>query len=130
MEKEELSINLEQDLNEIASLIWGYMDKKYIGQLKEKLSGYRQECEGDLCKEAQLMRAMIPFMPAQKHTLEFLVEAIIYNDIIERSLKEHNEMAVLYRDDNKDREQIKKLVYKLILFKIITIVEKVDIGAK
>lgn len=124
MEKDELTINLEQDLNEISALIWGYMDKKYIAQLREKLTGYRQDCESHLCKEAELLRAVMPFMPEQKRLLQFIVDAIIYNDMIEKSFGEHKEIQNLYRDDNKEKEQLKKLMYKLIAFKLMTAIEK------
>lgn len=124
MEKNEITINLEQDLNEIASLIWGYMDKKYIAQLKEKLGGYRQSCEENLSKEAQLMRSVIPFMPEESKILQFIVDAMIYNDMIEKGFQEHEELAGLYRDENKEKERMKKLMYKLIIFKLMTAIEK------
>lgn len=124
MEKDELTVNLEQDLNEISALIWGYMDKKYITQLRTKLNGYRNECEANLCKEAELIRAMMPFMPEQKKMLQFMVDAIIYNDMIEKSFGEHKELQELYRDNNKEKEQLKKLMYKLIAFKLMTAIEK------
>lgn len=124
MEKNELIVNLEQDLNEISAMIWAYMDKKYIGQLRTKLNGYRNECEANLCKEAELIRAVMPFMPEQKKILQFMVDAIIYNDMIEKSFGEHEELQELYRDDNKEKEQLKKLLYKLIAFKLMTAVEK------
>ncbi|WP_070000823.1 hypothetical protein [Cellulosilyticum sp. I15G10I2] len=124
MEKELVTLNLERDLNEIASLIWGYMDKTYISDLKSKINGYRQECKENLCKEAQLIRALIPFMSEEKKMLEFVIDLIIYNDMIERSFKDYEMLSNLYRDENKDRESLKKLTYKLILFKLITAIEK------
>ncbi len=124
MEKDELVVNLEQDLNEISALIWGYMDKKYIKQLRKKLNGYRSECENNLCKEAELLQAIMPFMPEQKKVLQFIVDAMVYNDMIERSFNEHKELQDLYRDKNQDKEQLKKLMYKLIAFKLMTAIEK------
>ena len=124
MGKDEVAINLEQDLNEISSLIWGYMDKKYLIQFRQKLNGYRKECEVNLCKEAQLMRAMMPFMPEQKKLLQFIVDLIIYNDMIEKTFNEHTGLRNLYRDDSKEKEQVKKLLYKLIAFKLVTAIEK------
>ncbi len=126
MEKELVVLNLERDLNEIASLIWGYMDKTYISDLKGKINGYRQACKEDLCKEAQLIRSLIPFMTEEKKMLEFVIDLIIYNDMIERSFKDYQVLSNLYRDENKDRENLKKLTYKLILFKLITAIEKGD----
>jgi hypothetical protein len=126
MEKELVTLNLERDLNEIAALIWGYMDKTYISQLKGKINEYRQECSNNLCSEAQLIRALVPFMAEEKKALESIVDIMIYNDMIEKSFKEYEELAGLYRDENKDKENLKKLTYKLILFKLITAIEKGD----
>lgn len=124
MEKELVVRNLEEDLNEIAALIWRYMDEKYISELKNKINGYREECNANLCSEAQLIRALIPFMAEEQKVLEFLVDLIVYNDMIEKSFRDYEELQNLYRDDNKDKEKMKKLTYKLILFKLITAIEK------
>ncbi|PHV70911.1 hypothetical protein CS063_07775 [Sporanaerobium hydrogeniformans] len=124
MSKESTSINIERDLDEIAALIWGYMDKTYLAQFKTKIEGYRSECENNLGKEAQLLRAIIPFMPEEKPILKFILDAIIYNDIIEKSFTEYKHLETLYRDDNKDRELLKKLTYKLIMYKLITAIER------
>lgn len=126
MEKDEITLNLEQDLNEIASLIWGYMDKKYIGAIKKKIDGYRSESEANMCKEAQLLQALMPFLPDENKILQLIVDAMVYNDVIEKSLAEHEELTTLYRDENKDCQQLKKLVYKLIMFKLIKTIENVN----
>ena len=126
LEKDEVALNLEQDLSEIATLIWGYIDKKYIGVIKNKIEGYRSESEANMCKEAQLLQALMPFLPEEKQVLERLIEVMVYNDVIERSLKEHEELTMLYRDENKERQQIKKLVYKLIMYKLIRTIESVN----
>lgn len=126
MEKDEVTFNLEQDLNEIARLIWGYMDEKYVGSLKNKLVGYRTECEQNLCKEAQLIKAMIPFLPNESRFLQLIVDAIVYNDMIDKGFMTKEEITSLYRDENKEKEQLKKLVYKLILFKLIVTVEGIE----
>ena len=128
MERDEIILNFEQDLNEIAGLIWAYMDQKYISAIKNKIDGYRGECEANLCKEAQLMQALMPFLPEENHVLQMLVDALVYNDVIDKSLEEHKELTTLYRDENKERQQLKKLVYKLIMFKLIKTIE--DISAK
>lgn len=130
MGKELIVLNLERDLNEIASLIWGYMDKTYISELKTKIDGYRSECQSNLCKEAELIRAVIPFVSEEKKVLEFVVELMTYNDIIEKSFNDYDELANLYRDENKEKETLKKLTYKLILFKLITAIEKGGVEKK
>ena len=128
MEKDQMTLNFEQDLNEIVGLIWNYMDQKYISAIKNKLDGYRGECEANLCKEAQLMQALMPFLPQESPILQLIIDALVYNDVIDRSLEEYQEFAVLYRDENPERQQLKKLVYKLIMFKLIKTIE--DISAK
>ena len=124
MSKESLPINIERDLDEIAALIWGYMDKTYISQFKTKIEGYRSECESHLGREAQLIKALIPFMPEEKPILKFILDAILYNDMIEKSFKEYEHLDSLYRDENKEREQLKKVTYKLIMYKLMTAIER------
>lgn len=116
-------MNIEQDLNEMSRLIWNYIDEKYIGVIKHKVDGYRSECQGNLCKEAQLIQAMMPFLPEQRNILQLILDAMIYNEVIERSLEEHKELGSFYRDENKEREQLKKLVYKLVMVKLIRTIE-------
>lgn len=126
MEKNEIALNIEQDLNEISRLIWGYIDQKYIGTIRNKIGGYRNECESNLCKEAQLIQAVMPFMPEERGILQLVLDAMVYNDVIEKSLEEHRELSTFYRDDNKEREQLKKLVYKLVMVKLIQMVEEME----
>ena len=102
MERDEMILNFEQDLNEIAGLIWTYMDQKYISAIKNKIDGYRGECEANLCKEAQLMQALMPFLPEENRVLQMLIDALVYNDVIDKSLEEHKELTTLYRDENKE----------------------------
>ena len=123
MEKQEIVASIEQDLNEMSRLIWGYIDEKYIGMLKHKVDGYRSECQANLCKEAQLVQAIMPFLPEQRNILQLILDAMIYNEVIERSLEEHQELTSFYRDENKEREQLKKFVYKLVMVKLIKTVE-------
>ena len=125
MESQESMINIEQDLNEISKLIWGYLDKKYIGEIKHKVSGYRSECERHMCKEAQLIQAVMPFMPQEKKILQLIVDAIMYNEIIEKTFEENKALTNLYRDDNKEKEQVKKLVYKLIMVKLLMTIDQI-----
>ena len=103
------------------------MDEKYICTLKNKLDGYRSECESNLGKEAQLIQALMPFLPNERYYLQLVVDAMVYNDMIERFFSVNKEVSTLYRDDNKERETLKKLAYKLIAFKLITAIEKMNV---
>lgn len=127
MAKNEVVFNLDEDLNEISHLIKAYIDEKYIGTLKSTLGGYRTECEHNLCKEAQLIQALIPFLPNESGLLELVVSAMVYNDMIEKCFGASSELSSLYRDENKQHQEIKKLAYKVILFKLITMIEKMPV---
>lgn len=126
VEKSDGIINIEQDLNEISRLIWNYIDEKYISVIKHKVNGYRSECESNLCKEAQLIQAVMPFLPEEKKILQLIVDAMVYNEIIEKTFTEHKTLTRLYRDDNKEKEQIKKLVYKLIMVKLLMTIDQIS----
>lgn len=128
MGNQEQIINFEQDLNEISRLIWNYLDEKYIGAIKHRVEGYRSECEAHLCKEAQLIQSVMPFLPEERKILQLIMDAIVYNEIIERTFDEHNVLTRLYRDENKEREQVKKLAYKLIMVKLLMTVEQINTG--
>ncbi|MBE6023857.1 MAG: hypothetical protein E7231_11615 [Cellulosilyticum sp.] len=126
MEKKEIMLSMEQDLNEISKLIWNYIDEKYIGSFRHTINGYRSECESNLGKEAQLIQAIMPFLPDEKGILQLILDAMMYNDLIDRSLREHQELTTFYRDENKEREQIKKLACKLIMVKLIKTIEDMN----
>ena len=123
MNKDEIAVHVEEDLTEIVGLIAEYIDKKYITQIKNELNGFRKECENDICNEGQLIKAMIPFVSDKAPILQSVVDLIVYNDMIEKTFETHNDLSKLYRDDNEDRQEIKKLMYKLVLFKFIKMIE-------
>lgn len=123
MNKDEIAVHVEEDLTEIVGLIAEYIDKKYITQIKHELNGFRKECENDMCKEGQLIKAMIPFVSEKAPLLQNVVDLIVYNDMIEKSFQKHSDLSKLYRDDNADKQEVKKLMYKLVLFKFITMIE-------
>ncbi len=119
-----LTLDIQKDIYEISMLVWEYIQAKYITRLKKKINHYRKEAECNLSKEAQLLKSIIPFVPEQKELLTQILDIIIYNEIIERGLKEYDGFACLCTDENKEIEQIKKLLYKLILFCIIVTIDK------
>ena len=106
------------------------MDEKYIGTLKGRLEGYRSECESHLCKEAQLIQAIIPFLPGESQMLQLIIDAMVYNDMIDKCFMRNKELTMLYRDENKEKENLKKLVYKIIIFKLITTVENMNSSSR
>ncbi len=124
MDANGLTLDIQKDINEISTLVWEYIQAKYITKLKRKISDYRKESECHLSKEAQLLRSMIPFIPEQKDLFTQILDIIIYNDIIERGLKEYDHFSYLYSDESKEIERIKKIIYKLIIFYIIFSIDK------
>ncbi len=123
MNNDEIAVHLEEDLTEIVGLIAEYIDKKYITQIKHELNGFRQECENELCKEGQLIKAMIPFVSDKAPILQNVVDLIVYNDMIEKTFEKYNDLSKLYRDDNADKQEVKKLMYKLVVFRFIKMIE-------
>lgn len=125
MEKQEIGLQIEEDINEISRLIWDYFDKKYIGMLLNKVDGYRSQCNMNECKEAQLIQAMMPFLPDQRKILGKIVDLLMYNQVVEKSIEEHESINTLFRDENKEKEEIKKIVFKVIMIKALMAIDQV-----
>ena len=124
LEKQEIASQIQEDINEISRLVWDYLDKKYMNMIYNKVDGYRNEGAISECKEAQLLQAMMPFLPEQKKMLGVLVDVLTYNQVIEKSIEEHEGTSSLLRDSNKEKEDIKKLLYKVIMIKALMTVEQ------
>lgn len=124
LEKQEIASQIQEDINEISRLVWDYLDKKYMSMIYNKVDGYRNEGAISECKEAQLLQAIMPFLPEQKKMLGVLVDVLTYNQVIERSIEEHEGISSLLRDNNKEKEDIKKLLYKVIMIKALMTVEQ------
>ena len=124
LEKQEITLQIQEDINEISRLVWDYLDKKYMSMIWNKVDGYRNEGEIKECKEAQLLQAIMPFLPEQKKMLGLLVDVLTYNQVIEKSMEEHEGISSLLRDNNKEKEDIKKLLYKVIMIKALMTVEQ------
>jgi len=125
LEKQEIGLQIEEDINEISRLIWDYFDKKYIGMLLNKVDGYRSECNMNECKEAQLIQAMMPFLPEQRKMLGRIVDILMYNQVVEKSIEEHESMNTFFRDENKEKEEIKKVLFKVIMIKALMTIDQV-----
>ena len=124
LEKQEIASQIQEDINEISRLVWDYLDKKYMSMIYNKVDGYRNEGAISECKEAQLLQAIMPFLPEQKKMLGVLGDVLTYNQVIERSIEEHEGISSLLRDNNKEKEDIKKLLYKVIMIKALMTVEQ------
>ena len=124
LEKQEITLQIQEDLNEMSRLVWDYLDKKYVSMLWKKLDGYRSECAINECKEAQLLQAIMPFLPEQKKVLGLIVDVLTYNQVIERSMQDHESILSLLRDENKEKEDLKKLLYKVIMIKALMTMEQ------
>lgn len=123
---EPVTIHLEEDLTEIGKMIWQYLDNKYIIALKEEVKEYRSICESHLGKEAYLIQAIMPFLPQEKQLFEWIMQVILYNSMIDIATMNHQELRNLYRDKNPEKERFKRLVYKLIMVKLLMMLEQLD----
>ena len=124
LEKQEITLQIQEDMNEISRLVWDYLDKKYMRMIWNKVDGYRNEGAIKECKEAQLLQAIMPFLPEQKKMLGLLVDVLTYNQVIEKSMEEHEGISSLLRDNDKEKEDLKKLLYKVIMIKALMTVEQ------
>ena len=124
LEKQEIASQIQEDINEISRLVWDYLDKKYMSMIYNKVDGYRNEGTISECKEAQLLQAIMPFLPEQKKMLGVLVDVLTYNQVIEKSIEENEGISSLLRDSNREKEDIKKLLYKVIMIKALMTVEQ------
>ena len=50
-----------------------------MSMIWNKVDGYRNEGEIKECKEAQLLQAIMPFLPEQKKMLGLLVDVLTHN---------------------------------------------------
>ena len=125
MEKQKIGLQIEEDINEISRLIWDYFDKKYIGMLLNKVDGYRSQCNMNECKEAQLIQAIVPFLPDQRKMLGKVVDLLMYNQVVEKSIEDHESINTFFRDEDKDKEEIKKILFKIIMIKALMTIDQV-----
>ena len=125
MEKQKIGLQIEEDINEISRLIWDYFDKKYIGMLLNKVDGYRSQCNMNECKEAQLIQAIVPFLPDQRKMLGKVVDLLMYNQVVEKSIEEHESINTFFRDEDKEKEEIKKILFKIIMIKALMTIDQI-----
>lgn len=119
-------IHLEEDLTEIGKLVWQYFDDKYITAIKEEVAEYQAICETHLGKEAYLIQSIMPFLPNEKQILDGLMQIMLYNSIIDLATMKHPELKALYKDENPERERFKRLVFKMIIMKLLMMLKELD----
>lgn len=119
-------IHLEEDLTEIGKLVWQYFDDKYITVIKEEVAEYQAICETHLGKEAYLIQSIMPFLPNEKQILDGLMQIMLYSSIIDLATMKHPELKALYKDENPERERFKRLVFKMIIMKLLMMLKELD----
>lgn len=122
-----LRINIDRDLSEISKLIKTYMTKTYINDLTKEVFRCEEQCKGHLSREAQLIEALIPFMPDDKKlVLDQVRRMMRYEQVAEvmlpRLISQAAPNAAGMRQDNSE-QFIKETIVKVLLFKIMSTIE-------
>lgn len=122
-----LRINIDRDLNEISKLIKSYMTKTYINDLTKEVFRCEQQCRGNMSKEAQLIEALIPFMPDDKKlVLDQVRKMMRYEQVAEvmlpRLIGQGTPPIAGMRQDSNE-QFIKETIVKVLLFKIMSTIE-------
>lgn len=120
------TVDIERDLNQIVNLIEEYVDKTYLLHLQNQINHYRKQCENSLCREAQLLRALIPFMPEQETILQKIVEFMIYNEILERGIDDFKQLNHMFRTEDLKKDPLKMFLYKTVFLRLILYIENKD----
>lgn len=122
MNEQLLRLNIDRDLNEIMRMVKEYMNKTYIQEIESELYrvqvGYRNESS----KEAELLRALIPFMPQDKQPmLSDVVRIMRYEQVASEMMPRfvgHHRGRTMQGDD-----KIKELIVKLMIYKMLDSME-------
>ncbi|MHC1748505.1 MAG: hypothetical protein AB9856_09005 [Cellulosilyticaceae bacterium] len=120
-----LNIDIDRDVEAILNLIYEYMDKTYIGDLEEHVNFYRKDYSKDQSKEAELLKALVPFVPEDKQkVVEDVSDIFRYEHILRKAVP--SAIGVRsgknYDKDNKD-EVLNQLIVKIILYKLLLNIE-------
>ena len=124
-----LRINIDRDLNEISKLIKSYMTKTYINDLTKEVFRCEQQCRGHMSKEAQLIEALIPFIPDDKRDVLTQVSRLMrYEQVAQvmlpRLIGQIAPPIEGMRQDRPEADQfIKETIVKVLLFKIMSTME-------
>lgn len=119
-----INLNLQEDLNEISKMVWKYLDDKYIEALREEIKECQKVCNANLGKEALLIQSLIPFMPQEKQVFDMMIQVIQYNNVIDVLIGKYPQLKTLYKDENPEFERFKRLAFKMVVMKLMTMLEK------
>jgi hypothetical protein len=75
--------SLSQDINEISSMIYGHLARKYLVPIEQEIRCCNSECASTPTAEITLLEALKPFV-SSTDTIDSLISAINYSRTIER----------------------------------------------
>lgn len=118
-----MHIDAERDLTEILKLIEEYMKRTYIKELEREMIRCREKCEHTPTRELELLVALEPFIQGSKRKVcEDLIRFLKYEQVAK-------EMLPLFfpshmRQEEVQEDQVKQILVKLLLYKVMDSVEK------
>lgn len=119
-----LRVNIDRDLNEISKLIKSYMTKTYIDDLTKEVYRCEQQCKGNMSREAQLVEALIPFLPDEKKgVLNEVSKLLRYEQVASVMLPRLVGKTYVEGMRQENDQFIKETIMKVLLFKIMSTLE-------
>ncbi len=117
------AIDLKRDLKEITTFIQDYVDTTYLSQIHDQINTYKRQCQEKPCKEAQLLKAIVPFVEEEnKEQFSSLIDMITYSQMIQTMLPNYSHNPLFSRGENeKDNPNdfMHQAILALFLYKAI-----------
>lgn len=122
-DKNIIDLNLKRDLQQITTMIQGYIDSTYLSQIRSQIHTYKRQCEELPCKESQLLQAIVPFMNDDaQDRFSNLIKLITYSQMIERMLPSYGIEPSLYRSSSEEKpkyDYMHQVILALFLYRTI-----------
>ena len=115
-------IDLKRDLQQVTTLIQEYVDTTYLSQIHKQINTYRKQCEEAPCKEAQLLRAVVPFIEDEnKERFSNLIEMMTYSQMIQAMLPHYSSKGLFARgeEESESDDYMHQAILALFLYKAI-----------
>lgn len=115
-------INLKRDLQEVTTFIQDYIDATYLSQIHSQINTYRRQCEETPCKEAQLLKAVVPFIEGEnKEKFSNLIEIMTYSQMIKAMLPNYSGKGLFARGEEESEayDYMHQAILALFLYKAI-----------
>ena len=115
-------INLKRDLQEVTTFIQEYVDATYLSQIHSQINTYRRQCEETPCKEAQLLKAVVPFIEGEnKDKFSNLIQMMTYSQMIQAMLPQYSGKGLFARseEEGEGNDYMHQAILALFLYKAI-----------